>query len=79
MTDDERETIWLATYRVRCLMGKNGDIGPAQEPFGESVFTFSALNLNKSVNDRDQTGIRITFMFSLDRTSSADLDLLDKM
>ena len=34
-------------------MGKNGDIGPAQEPLGESVFTFSALNLNKSVNDRD--------------------------
>ena len=40
-------------------MGENGDIGPAQEPLGESVFTFSALNLNKSVNDRDQTGIRI--------------------
>ena len=66
MTDDERETIWLATYRVRCLMGENGDIGPAQEPFGESVFTFSALNLNKSVNDRDQTGIRITFVFLLE-------------
>ena len=40
-------------------MGENGDIGPAQELLGESVFTFSALNLNKSVNDRDQTGIRI--------------------
>ena len=40
-------------------MGENGDIGPAQERLGESVFTFSALNLNKSVKDRDQTGIRI--------------------
>ena len=40
-------------------------IGAAQESGGgESVFTFPALNLNKSVNDRDQTGIRITLVDS---------------
>ena len=40
-------------------------IGAAQESGGgESVFTFPALNLNKSVNDRDQTCIRIPFVDS---------------
>ena len=40
-------------------------IGAAQEwAAGESVFSFSAPNLNKSVNDRDQTCIRIPFVDS---------------